>query len=131
MTVLNKKYVLCGLKNHAFTTLNIQNKFKQKGMTWQQGNDWVQVVPNHDHSAFYRVWHRTNMTMAKVGTTWSSTGPSPRNSEERPSTNQSSSSAQYEEIDFDWQTDHLVVKDMYLLGDISEHQALFYSYSDR
>ena len=23
-------------------------------------------VPNHDHSAFYRVWHRTNMTMAKV-----------------------------------------------------------------
>ena len=34
MTILNKKYVLCGLKNHAFTTLNIHNNFKQKGMTW-------------------------------------------------------------------------------------------------
>ena len=32
------------------------------------GNDWIQVVPTHDHSGFYRVWAHKNMALAKVTT---------------------------------------------------------------
>lgn len=66
MTILDKRLCVCGLKNHAWTSFNFKNDFKQVGMTYNMGNDWVQVVANSRADSFYRVWKNENMTIAKL-----------------------------------------------------------------
>ena len=41
MTIVDKRILICGLKNHAFTAVDFKNRFEQTGMTWNaSGNDW-------------------------------------------------------------------------------------------
>ena len=66
MTILDKRLCVVGLRKHAYTSINFLNDFKQQGMTWNQGNDWVQLYTNQENSGFYRVWQRENMTYATL-----------------------------------------------------------------
>ena len=44
MTIVDKRILICGLKNHAFTAVDFRNDFQQVGMSWNlNGNDWIQV----------------------------------------------------------------------------------------
>ena len=56
MTILDKRLCVVGLRRHAFTSINFANEFKQVGMTWNQGSDWIQLYTNQENSGFYRVW---------------------------------------------------------------------------
>ena len=66
MTILDKRLCVVGLRKHAYTSINFLNDFKQQGMTWNQGNDWVQLHTNQENSGFFRVWQRENMTYATL-----------------------------------------------------------------
>ena len=46
MTIVDKRLCVVGLRKHAYTSINFLNDFKQVGMTWNQGNDWVQLHTN-------------------------------------------------------------------------------------
>ena len=67
MTILDKRLCVVGLRKHAFTSINFAAEFKQVGMTWNQGSDWIQLYTNQENSGFYRVWQRENMTFAMLG----------------------------------------------------------------
>ena len=56
MTILDNRLCIVGLRNHAYTSINYRNEFKQVGMTWNMGNDWSQVYTNQKNNGFYRVW---------------------------------------------------------------------------
>ena len=57
MTIVDKRILICGLKNHAFTAVDFKNRFEQTGMTWNaSGNDWCQVFADSSSCGFYRVW---------------------------------------------------------------------------
>lgn len=86
-------------------------------------------MPNHDHSGFYRVWAHKNMALAKVTSVTKDLASLSDTFSQQSGT--VIGTGQHEEIDFEWQSDHLVVKDMYLLGEVSPSQVLFYSYTDR
>ena len=66
MAIVDKRLCVVGLRQHAFTAINFLNNFKTHGMTWNQGNDWIQLVTNSENSGFYRVWQRENLTFAKL-----------------------------------------------------------------
>ena len=56
MTILDKRLCVVGLRKHAFASINFAAEFKQVGMTWNQGSDWIQLYTNQENSGFYRVW---------------------------------------------------------------------------
>ena len=56
MTIVDKRLCVVGLRQHAFTAINFMNDFKSHGMTWNQGNDWIQLHTNSENNGFYRVW---------------------------------------------------------------------------
>ena len=111
MTILDNRLCIVGLKNHAYTSINYRNEFKQIGMTWNMGNDWSQVYTNAKNNGFYRVWQQENMTFASLEK--AGTGSNPKS------------------VEFQWQTDHVVNKDMHILGEIDDNHLLFYSFTDR
>ena len=42
MAIVDRKILVCGLKNHAYTAINFRDDFKQVGLSWNaSGNDWV------------------------------------------------------------------------------------------
>ena len=111
MCLLDSRLVVVGLKNHAFTVINYKDhNFKQVGMTWNSGgNDWSQVFTNRQNNGFFRVWQYGNMAFAKLG---------------KQSKNPLSS------VEIEWQTEHVVKKDMHIYGEIDDRQLLFYSFGD-
>ena len=107
MAVIDKRILVCGLKNHAFTAINFKDGFKQVGMTWNaQGNDWCQIFADSTQCGFYRVWERENMTYGKVIRSGTS-------------------------FDISWSNDHLVKADLHILGEIEPQKLLFYSFTDK
>jgi hypothetical protein len=107
MTIVDKRVLVCGLKNHAFTAINFKENFRQVGMSWNaSGNDWVQVFADQSQCGFFRVWERENMTYGKIIRT--SHG-----------------------FDISWSNDHLIKADLMILGEIDARTLLFYSFTDR
>ena len=41
MAIVDNRLCVVGLRKHAYTSINFLNDFKQVGMTWNHGNDWV------------------------------------------------------------------------------------------
>ena len=112
MTIVDKRLCVVGLRQHAYTSINFTNDFKQVGMTWNQGNDWVQLYTNSEDNGFYRVWERENLAYAKL--------------------KQFGANSIYEnKVEFMWQNDHVVACDMLVLGEIDADQLLYYSYEDK
>ena len=111
MTIVDKRLCVVGLRNHAYTSINFADDFKQVGMTWNHGNDWVQVYTNQENSGFYRVWQRENMTYATLS--------------------QFGNGADYRKVEFQWQNDHVVACDMLILGEVDADNLLYYSYDDK
>lgn len=56
MAIVDKRLCVVGLRKHAYTSINFLNDFKQVGMTWNQGSDWVQLHTNQENNGFFRVW---------------------------------------------------------------------------
>jgi hypothetical protein len=107
MTVVDKRVLVCGLKNHAFTLIDFKNNFKQMGMSWNaNGNDWIQVFPDQKQLGFYRVWEKQNMTYGQI--TYSK-----------------------DDLDVSFGNDHCVKADMMILGEIDNNTLLFYSFADK
>ena len=112
MTILDKRLCIVGMRNHAFTAINFKNQFKMKGTSWNgDNNDWIQVTTNIENDGFYRVWEKENLTL----TTLRGHGPS----------------AAFDDVEFNWQNDHVVKRDMMIIGEIKVGQLLFYDYTDR
>ena len=81
-------------------------------MTWNQGNDWVQLHTNSENNGFYRVWQRENLAYAKLKQF-------------------GANSTDTRKVEFQWQNDHVVACDMLILGEIDTDQLLYYSYDDK
>ena len=112
MTILDKRLCIVGMKNHAFTAINFKNQMKMTGTTWNgDNNDWIQVYTNMENNGFYRVWERENMTL----TTLRSSGPS----------------VEVEKVDFNWQNDHVVKRDVMIIGEIRTDNILMYDFNDK
>ena len=112
MCILDKRICIVGMRNHAFTAINFKNDMKMSGTTWNgDNNDWIQVFTNMENNGFYRVWEKENMTL----TTLRNFGPS----------------APKDKVDFNWQNDHVVKRDLMILGEVKTSQILIYDYTDK
>jgi len=82
------------------------------GTTWNgDNNDWVQVYTNMENNGFYRVWEKENLTL----TTLRNYGPS----------------GDIEKVEFNWQNDHVLKRDIMIIGEIKTDNLLVYDYNDK
>lgn len=65
------------------------------------------MFSNRHNNGFFRVWQKENMAFAKLV-----------------------HSSDPDKVDFEWMTEHVVKKDMHILGEIDDEKILFYSFGD-